>query len=256
MKRASNFLWFLGSVGVFALLLFGWHLIAQSGMVSRVYLAPPDKAFAAITNGFTGPNGLGSSMWATVQRMLYGWVLASMVGIVLGSIIGISAIARIYLQPMLEFLRPLPASAIVPLAIAFFGLSESMVLFVIAFGSFWPVLLAAVQGVSSVEPRLYEVARALNMSRRETIWKIALPNALPDIFAGMRIGLAVALVLTVVGEFVGGQNGLGLEILRASRQFQAPRMFGGVILLGVIGYSCAVIISNVERYLMRWRASR
>jgi ABC-type nitrate/sulfonate/bicarbonate transport system permease component len=94
----------------------------------------------------------------------------------------------------------LPASAIIPVAIALLRLSDPMALAVIAFGSLWPVLLATIHGFSAVEPRLYEVGRALRLSRSAVIFKIALPSASPDILAGMRLGLTVALILSVVCE--------------------------------------------------------
>ena len=244
--------WLAGSFLVFLLMLAAWEGIAAARWVSPVFLPAPSAALAALAEGFaegTTPR----SVAATLERMLYGWLVASGLGVALGCAIGISPFARSLLQPTLEFLRPLPAPAIVPVAIAFLGLSQSMVVVVIAFGAVWPALLAAVQGVTSVEPRLYEVSRALGMGRLEVIRKVALPNALPDIFAGMRIGLAIALVLTVVGEFLSGQEGLGLDILQAARRFRAAELFAGVMLLGAIGLASTALLGALEARLLRWR---
>ena len=230
----------------------GWELIARYQLVSPVFLPSASSAGQALFSGLLdGPLLLATA--STIERMFYGWFAASLAGVALGCLIGISSTARALLQPTLEFFRPLPASSIVPVAIAFFGLSQAMVVFVIAFGSMWPALLGAVQGVVSVEPRLYELAKALRMTRLETIWKIALPNALPDIFAGMKIGLAIALILTVVGEFLAGQEGLGLSILQAARRFRADDLFAGVMLLGFIGLGSTFFMSFVEAHLLRWR---
>src|SRR5690606_472523 len=100
--------------------------------------------------------------------------------------------------PLLEFLRPLPVSAVIPVSIAAFGLSETMATFVIAFGTLWPMLLATVHGVSDIHPRLIETTRILRISKLAMIAKVALPAALPDIVAGMRISVTVALILAVV----------------------------------------------------------
>ena len=148
--------------------------------------------------------------------MAEGWLLASLIGIALGALIGISATARAYLQPTLEFMRPLPASALLPLAISIFGLIPSMVLAMVAFGAMWPVLLAMVHGFAAVEPRLQEVARCLQLSRGAFVWKIGLPNALPDILSGMRLSLTVSLIVSVVGEMIASQPGLGQAILLAA----------------------------------------
>jgi sulfonate transport system permease protein len=115
--------------------------------------------------------------------------------------------ARAYLQPTLEFIRPLPASAVMPIAIALLGLSEGMVLSVIAFGAIWPMLLGTVHGFSQVEPRLREVSIALGLSRSEMIYKIALPSAVPDILTGMRLGLTISLILAVIGEMLTSRDG-------------------------------------------------
>ena len=189
----------------------------------------------------------------TVERMVYGWLLASLIGIVLGAIVGVSQTARAYVEPTLEFLRPLPASALIPVGVAILGLTDSMVLAVIALGALWPMLLATVQGFAAVEPRLYHVSRALGLSRRDVVWKIALPSAMPDILAGMRVGLTIALILAVVGEMIASRPGLGQVILLAARSFQSADLYAGVILLGVVGYVSGLLLSLVESRLLRWR---
>lgn len=244
--------WMLASFATAAAMVGIWQLIADYRLVSPVFLPGPDRAWAALVEGMV-KGDLLVKVAGTVERMLYGWLLASLVGVLIGSAIGISARARAYLGPTLEFLRPLPASAIIPVAIAFLGLSDGMVLLVIGFGALWPMLLATVHGFAAVEPRLYEVSRALKLSRLEVIWKIALPNAMPDILAGMRLGLTVALILAVVGEMLAGRDGLGLWILLSARSFRAPDLFAGVILLGLVGLVSASLLALAERRLLRWR---
>ena len=168
--------------------------------------------------------------------------------------IGVSHALRAYVEPTLEFLRPLPASAMMPVAIALLGLTNAMVLAVIAFGALWPVLLATVHGFAAVEPRLYQVSRALGLSRREVIRKIALPSAMPDILSGMRVGLTIALILAVVGEMLASRPGLGQAILLAARSFQSADLYAGVALLGLIGYVSATFLSFVEARVLRWQA--
>lgn len=244
--------WRLASLGVAALFVLGWQAIADWRLVSPVFLPGPDRAWTALTRGFT-TGDLAVKLGGTVQRMMLGWLLASLVGIALGAAIGGSARLRAYVSPTLEFLRPLPASAIIPVAIALLGLTDAMVLFVVAFGSLWPVLLATIHGVSSVEPRLVEVARLLGLGRGAIAAKIALPSALPDILAGMRLSFTVSLILAVVGEMLAGRDGLGHWILLSARSFRAPDLYAGVILLGAIGYVGAVLLGLAERRLIAWR---
>jgi sulfonate transport system permease protein len=248
----SRALWLAGSVGVAAVLVLLWQGAADARWISPVFLPGPDRAARALVEGFARGD-LWEKLAGTVERMVWGWLLASLIGVALGATIGISATARTWLQPMLEFLRPLPASAIVPVAIALLGLSEGMVLTVIAFGALWPMLLGTVHGFAAVEPRLYEVARLLGFGRLQVIAKIALPNALPDIFAGLRIGLTVALILAVVGEMLAGREGLGLWILLSARSFRTADLFAGVILLGLIGLVSASLLALGEHRALRWR---
>jgi sulfonate transport system permease protein len=160
---------------------------------------------------------------------------------------------RQWLQPMLEFLRPLPASAVLPLAIALFGLSPGMVLFVVAFGAMWPVLLATMHGFAHLPAQLHEVAAALQLSRRDFVVKLGLPNALPDVLAGMRLSMTVSLIVSVVGEMIASQPGLGQAILLAARSFQAADLYAGVVLLGAIGFASNALLAQAERRLLRWQ---
>lgn len=251
-QLAIRWLWRLASfvVGIFFVWL--WQKVADAKLVSPVFLPGPDRAWAALVHGFES-GVVQPKLLGTVQRMIYGWFLASLLGIALGTMIGISPLARRIFGPTLEFLRPLPSSAIIPLAIALFGLSESMVLGVIGFGALWPMLLSTVHGFGAVEPRLYEVSRALGMSRRAVIFKIALPSSMPDILAGMRLGLTISLILAVVGEMLTGRDGLGNWILLAARSFRAPDLYAGVILLGLLGYVSAQLLALAESRLLRWR---
>lgn len=247
-------LWRLASFAVAAGLIALWQLIANLKLVSPVFLPGPDRAWAALTRGFNNGTLLDKTI-GTLEHMFYGWLVASVVGIALGAMIGSSKAMRSYVAPSLEFLRPLPVSAIIPVAIALFGLTQGMALFVIAFGAIWPMLLATVHGFGAVEPRLYEVARSLHMSRLAVIFKIALPSASPDIISGMRLSLTVSLILAVVCEILAGLDGLGHWVLLSARAFRSPDLFAGVILLGVIGYVTALAMSMVEARLLRWRTS-
>jgi ABC-type nitrate/sulfonate/bicarbonate transport system permease component len=246
--------WLIASIGVGLLFILLWHAVAQARLVSPVFLPGPDRAWDALIYGLTEGDLLAKTI-RTVERMVYGWLLASLVGIVIGAMIGVSQTARAYVEPTLDFLRPLPASAMMPVAIAILGLTDAMVLAVIAFGALWPMLLATVHGFAAVEPRLYQVSRALGLPRRDVIWKIALPSAMPDILAGMRVGLTIALILAVVGEMLASRPGLGQAILLAARAFQSADLFAGVILLGLVGYVSGTLLSLIEARLLRWRAS-
>jgi sulfonate transport system permease protein len=245
--------WRLLSLGALAALVALWAEIAALRLVPPLFLPTPARAWTALVAGFARGD-LASKLEGTLTHMFVGWLAASLLGVALGTLIGGSARARELVGPTLEFLRPLPASAVIPVAIAMFGLTPAMAIGVIAFGSIWPMLLATVHGFAHVEPRLLEVARSLRLSRLSIAWRIALPSALPDILAGLRLGLTVALILSVVCEMIAGLDGLGAFELVAARAYRSADIFAGVMLLGAIGLCANAALSLIEARALRWRA--
>lgn len=241
-----------GLLGLAVLILI-WKLITDARLVSPIFFPSPSRTLTSLVNGLSG-GALLAQTAETVQRMLLGWLLASLVGIALGAIIGVSGRARGFVAPTLELLRPLPASAMIPIAIALLGFSDRMVLVVIAFGALWPMLLATIHGFAAMEPRLYEVSAVLGLTRRQIIWKLALPSAMPMILASLRLGLTISLILAVVGEMLASREGLGQSLLLASRSFRSADLFAGIVVLGAIGLASSLLLSVAERRLLRWQS--
>ena len=239
------------SLGLLTALLALWWAIGRAGWVSPAFLPTPEATALSLIDGLRGD--LLHAALNTIGRLLLGWLLAAGAGVVLGAAIASSSALRPWVQPTLEFLRPLPASAVMPLAIALYGLSPAMVLAVIAFGAIWPTLLATVHGVSSVEPRLIDVARCLRLSRPAFLWKMGLPHAAPDILAGLRLSLTVSLLVCTLGEMLATQDGLGLTILLAARAYRASELFACLVLLSLIGLAGHALLVLAERGLLRGR---
>lgn len=143
----------------------------------------------------------------------------------------------------------------IPVFVLLLGLNDRMIIAAIAFSSLWPVLLNTVHGFKTVESRLMEVANILHLSRLEMIWKIALPSAMPDIFAGLRLALTVSLILAVVAEMLAGVAGLGQNITLAARSFRSADLYAGIVVLGAVGYATNLILERVENHLLRWRGA-
>ena len=139
------------------------------------------------------------------------------------------------------------------MAVVLLGLTDRMVLALIAFGSMWPMLLTTIHGFANVHPRLREVSRSLGLGELSYVFKIALPGALPDLIGGLRLGLTIALILAVVGEMITAQGGLGARILFAARGFRSADIFAGVALLGLIGLVSNALLSLVEARALRWK---
>jgi ABC-type nitrate/sulfonate/bicarbonate transport system permease component len=241
----------LFAVGLFAL----WQLVAELRLVSPVFMPAPTRAFGELWARFSD-GSIWEPFFNTTRRMIVGWFLASLAGIALGAAIGLSRVARELLEPTLEFIRPLPASAMIPVAILFFGLSEQMAAFVVAFGSIWPVLMSSIYGFGAVRVRLREVAAVLGLGHFEFLWKIAIPSAMPDILAGMRSGLAISLILAVVTEMQASLPGLGHDVFLAQRSFRSAELFAGLIMLGLLGVLINHGLGIVENRVLRWRPRR
>ena len=231
-----------------------WWLASHGQWVSKVFLPTPEATLDSLREGLQ-QGELAAFTAATLGRMVLGWGLACALGVALGALIGSSAAARAWVQPMLEFIRPLPASAVMPLAISIFGLSDNMVLSVVAFGAMWPVLLATVHGFASVHVRLTEVALALQLGRVAFVTRIGLPHALPDILSGMRLSMTVALIVAVVGEMLASQPGLGQAILLAARSFRASELFAGIVLLGAVGFVTNAALAVAQSHLLKYQRS-
>lgn len=239
----------------FTLLFFAlWQAIVDFGIVSRIFVAAPLSALDVISERLSNCS-LPRTVWTTGQRLLAGWLSAVVVALALGTLIGNSRRAYAYLSPTLEFFRPLPASAVIPVAALFLGLTATMSTFVVAFGALWPVLLAAMHGFANVPRELREVADTLEMSRGRYIATVALPSASVDIMAGLRISLSLALILTVVTEMQASLPGLGYEIFAAQRNFRSADLYAGLMTLGVFGYVVNHALLVAERRMMRWRAA-
>ncbi len=252
MRRQA--LWLNIGAVLFALgLLATWQILSETRAISPVYFPPPSRAIAELWIRI-GDGTAWSSVQSTSLRMLFGWFFASLLGIVIGAAIASSRLARDFLEPTLEFVRPLPASAIIPMAILFLGLSNQMSVSVIAFGAIWPVLLSSVYGFSSIQSRLQEVSAVLGFSRGEFLRKIAIPSATPDIMSGVRVSLAISLILAVVTEMQASLPGIGRDIFMAQRNFRSADLYAGLILLGVIGFTVNYALLAVERRILRWRA--
>ena len=242
----------VASVGFLLAALIAWQLAADAKFINPLWFPGPSRAIGVLSD-WIATSELWSPLGKTVWRVFAGWGTASIVGVAIGAAIASSTTARNLFEPTAEFLRPLPASAVLPPAILILGLSDAMIVFVVAFGSIWPILLGAIHGFKSIEPRLMEVASMLRLSTWQRIVKLQLPHALPDIFAGMRVSIAIALIITVASEMLSSQPGIGYLMLLAARAFRSAEIFAGILILGVLGFVINFTMQRIEDRLLAWR---
>jgi ABC-type nitrate/sulfonate/bicarbonate transport system permease component len=193
---------------------------------------------------------IGSSLW----RLFVGYFIAVVLAVAVGLAMGVWRFFYMLLEPLVEFLRPIPSPAYLPMAILFLGIDDAMKIFMVSFAAFFPILLNTVTGVRSVDPVLLETGKTFGYGQWHIVARILLPASASFILTGMRISLAIALIVTVIAEMVAGNSGIGFYVLNAQRSFLVPEMYAGVIALAIVGFALNKIFVQVERLLLHWQS--
>ncbi len=236
---------------VFVLVLMGvWEVIGRRDTSG---LFPPQSSVLVEAVDLLGSEALVEDILPSVARALAGFVVGSVLAIALGVVLGWWRALHPWTTAPLEFLRAIPVTALVPLAVALYGSTNPMKVGIIALGAFWPVLLNTVDGIRRVESGYVESARVYTSgSSLAILRRVALPAATPQITTGLRIGLAISLILMVVSEMFGASSGLGYVILQSQRLYALTSMYAGVVILAVIGLLLTALFSAVEKRAMLW----
>jgi ABC-type nitrate/sulfonate/bicarbonate transport system permease component len=234
-----------------ALLLVCWELLARSQGSGALAFPPFSRVFATFWSLIANGTSV-SILWPSLERLVAGYMLALVLGVGVGVAMGYFQSVYALLEPLTEVLRPIPVPAYIPIAILFLGLDNEMKIFVIAFSSFFPILLNTYSGVRAVDIIQINTARTFGKSASAILLKVILPAALPQIFTGMRISLAISLIMVVISEMVASIDGIGFYILNAQRTFRVPEMYAGVMMLGLLGYALNLLFVQFERVVLRW----
>jgi ABC-type nitrate/sulfonate/bicarbonate transport system permease component len=240
----------LGVVAIILPLLLVWEFVAAVVFQLPTFPRATTIGQTWVTSMLSGE--ILSNLVPTLRTIAIGYAIALAIALPLGVAMGSSKVMYNLWEPLVELLRPVPASALVPLLIIFLGFGEGMNVSLIAIAAFFPILLNTMAGIRSVDPILIQTARTLGVSRQGTIWKIRVPAAWPQAFTGMRISLAVALVLAVIAEMLAGNSGIGYFIIQSQRAFAIPKMYAGILTIGLIGYVINQLFLMVERRALRW----
>ena len=195
---------------------------------------------------------LPSEVLPSLWRMFAGYFIGVALGVGLGLLMGYVRFFYNLLEPITEVLRPIPSPAYLPIMILFLGIDDEMKIFMIAFATVFPVLLNTYSGVRSLDPIQLQTARTFGVSGRKLLMQIVLPASSPYIFAGMRISLAVALIVMVISEMVAASSGIGYFILSAQRGFKIRDMFAGVLTLAMLGYILNRLFLLIENRMLAW----
>ncbi|MEV6842086.1 ABC transporter permease [Actinoplanes sp. NPDC051411] len=244
-------------LGVLGLVLFGLLLevLPRIGVLPAEYFPPTSRIARALVDEF-GRGAFWQAVLGTVVTWLIGLAIAVVAGILLGLLIGSVPVLRAITSSTIEFLRPIPSVALLPLAVVLFSAPIRSILLLVVYASFWQVLIQVLHGVTDVDPVASETAASYRLTRRQRALRLVWPTTLPYAMTGIRLAASVALVLTVTGELlIGGTKGIGELIAVAQTSNSVPPMYALVVVAGLIGLAANLVTRRAERLVLAWHPS-
>jgi ABC-type nitrate/sulfonate/bicarbonate transport system permease component len=239
---------FLAFVAIVAL----WQGAIELGWLNAVFLPSPGSIVLALRD-LVVSGALARHLAASLSRIVAGWALGTLCGLGIGLAMGLFSLARGIGLPVVSALFPIPKIALLPLFILWLGIGEPSKIAVIALGVFFPTVIATFSSIDGVPRSLIRMAQSFGVPSQAIVRKVVLPGALPGILAGFRISLSIALILVVAAEMIGAQEGIGAFVLSAGNLMQTDQLMAGVATLSLLGLAFGLLLSVVERWLLRWR---
>ena len=235
-------------------LLVVLEVLSRTGVLSRDSFPPVSEIYRSL-----GELVSGAPFWIEVGRTMRGWAvglgLAALLAVPAGILLGGSRTAFTMSRLVIEFLRPVPSVALIPLAVLVYGTGQEMKVFLVAFATFWPILFQTIYGVQDVDPVARDTARVYGLGVGARFLRITLPSAAPYIATGVRIASAIALILALTAELVVGAPGLGRAIAISQISGAITQMYALILATGLIGWALNSMFKAVEKRLLRWHPS-
>lgn len=238
---------------VFALLLVFAEVGTRIGFISPLTLPRPSDVLGTFRDLYAS-GMLWTHLAPSLTRLCVGALLGAGAGIATGVLIGLFSYVRAGLSPVVAALFPIPKIALLPLFVIWFGIDEGSKYALIAFGTFTPTVVATYGAVDNVDRTLIRMGQSFGLSWISIVRKIVLPGAMPGILSGLRISLAIAIILLVAAEMLGAEHGIGAYILEAGALYDLERLFAGVVILSLLGVLLSFSIGLLERRVLRWRS--
>jgi ABC-type nitrate/sulfonate/bicarbonate transport system permease component len=227
----------------FALVLLIWEFGSRNNPALQPYLPPVSRIFSSLGELILSGR-IVSHLMITLSRFLQSYLFAASIAVILGTVLGYFRLAHNLFEAVIEFLRPMPSVAIIPVAVLLLGISDAMII---------AVLINTIDGVRHLERTLIDTGRTFGLNRRKILWLVVLPAAAPYIITGLRISLSIALILVTTAEMIAGSKGLGFFILDEERSMNSGNMYAGVILVSALGYLLNRLFVLGEGWAMNWR---
>ena len=249
-RRSSLVLGVAGVVGFIAI----WELVSRAGIVNSTYL-PPFSTVAAEVADLLGTSEFWTALGDTMRSWAVGLAISLVAGVVLGIAIGSSRFLRRWTSSTIEFLRPIPSVALIPIAIVVFSITPSATVFIVVWACFWVILVHVTSGVADVDPVAADTARSYGLN---WVWRaryVTWPTALPYLMTGVRMSGTIALVVAITIELVVGTPGLGELLARNQSAGNVDTVYALALLAGFLGLGLNAVMQAVERTALRWHPS-
>lgn len=241
-------------IGLTLLIVAVWQGLFYLGYLNPVLLPAPSQialTFCALLKSGALPRHIGIS----ILRVLEGFAIAAVLGLGLGTAIGLSRTLDRWTDLIIQVVKPIPPIAWIPLAILWFGIGEQSKVYIIFLGAFFPIIINTIDGIRQTDHKFVEVARILAVPRFKFVRQVVLPGALPAIMTGLRVGLMVAWMCVVAAELIAASSGIGYLIMDARQLSQSDVVLVGMITIGIIGKLMDSLIKRVENRLIRWKVT-
>jgi ABC-type nitrate/sulfonate/bicarbonate transport system permease component len=236
---------------VIALGLWGIEEAVNHGLVKRSLLPAPSDVGVVLWQ-LLADGDVAGPLSETLARLGVGFAIGAMLAIALGLAMGYWPRLYDLLEPLIELLRPIPKAALVPALVLFLGVDNAMKITSIALAVFFPIVINTVQGARGVDPVLINTARTLGVRPFSLLRKLILPASAPFIFAGMRLSIALGLILAVISEMIAGTGGIGFLIIDMQRAFRVRQMYAWIVILAVVGYLLNLLLVLAEHRILFW----
>lgn len=235
------------------MLLAIWEILSRTEIINPIFWPAPTRLWPTAVDMFQNRDLLGDiriSMW----RILAGFVIGTVPGVMIGLAMGLFWPVRVFLMPLATAIYAVPKIAILPLAIIAFGIGELSKIMIVAISIFFLIALSTMSGVLAIDDQFRDVASNLGASRWQMFFTVALPGSLPAIFTGMRLALGFALIVIVGTEFLAASKGIGYVIWQNYQILRIREMFVGLIITGLLGWAMNLVLDLAERVIVPWRA--
>ena len=253
------------SLALPVLILVIWEVAGRTGLIMSGILPHPSMVAEGWWTWAFGENAMGlnaySGTWAqnafySFERVAKGYLVAILIGVPVGVVIGWSRLAARMVDPTIQSLRPIPITAWLPFSIALFGIRDFGAIFLIALGAFYPIVVNATHGARDVNLNLMRAASMMGANRWQMLFRVVFPSALPAIFTGMRIGLGIAWTAVIVAEMVAVKSGLGYVLWDAYYIGRMDVVIADMVSIGILGFISDWLLVQLQNYCLKWKRQR